>query len=389
MSRNGVVSELNGVRGIAILMVLLLHFGERPSGVPRIFTAPFALGWSGVDLFFVLSGFLITGILVDTRRATNYLSSFYARRFLRIFPIYFLAVVGYFHILLPLAHHEGLLRTFTDSGEIWYWCYLSNWYGAFTREVSLLGHFWSLAIEEQYYLVWPIVVFVTKRSWLRYVCLVTIGISFGLRCAFQYHHQIYPFMYVLTPFRLEPIAFGGLVAIIVRDEKWCSRMQNHLATVAGGAILVLLAVLLLTRDSRAQTALMVTLGFSSFAVIYSCLVFFAYTSSGSPRWLAVQLRRPCLMSFGVYSYGIYVFHAPIAAGQNFALLTIAERIPAHFHILLRAASKVFGVALSYGIALLSWHLVEKHFLKLKSKFSARRQPEDRSSEVLCAQAVGQ
>jgi peptidoglycan/LPS O-acetylase OafA/YrhL len=377
MSRNRIVSELNGVRGIAVLMVLLLHFGERPSGVPRIFTAPFSLGWSGVDLFFVLSGFLITGILLDTRQSTNYFSSFYARRILRIFPIYFLAVFGYFHVLLPIAHRYGLLRLYTDSREIWYLCYLSNWLAAFRSNpgVTLLGHFWSLAIEEQYYLVWPVVIFAAKRSWLPNICLATIGLSFGLRCAFQNHHPAYHFLYTLTPFRLEPLAFGGLVAIIVRDEKWCDRARNHFGVVAFGALLVLSGVLVLTRDAHPETPLMTTLGFSAFAIIYSCLVFFAYTNAGSSGWLAVQLRRPFLVSFGLYSYGIYVFHAPIAFVQNTALLTIAERIPAHFHILLWAASKVFGVALSYGIAMLSWHLVEKHFLRLKSRFSAQRRPE--------------
>src|ERR1035441_9132865 len=124
MSRNRVVEELNGVRGIAVLMVLLLHFGGRPPGVPRLFTAPFALGWSGVDLFFVLSGFLITGILLDTRRATNYFSSFYARRILRIFPLYFLSVFVYFHVALPTAHRYGAWLSSSNAPAIWYWCYL-------------------------------------------------------------------------------------------------------------------------------------------------------------------------------------------------------------------------------------------------------------------------
>ena len=390
MSNNTVVRELNGVRGIAVLMVLLLHFGGRPPGVPKIFTAPFALGWSGVDLFFVLSGFLITGILLDTRLATNYFSSFYARRILRIFPIYFLSVFVYFHIALPMAHRYGHWLSFDGAPEIWYWCYLSNWLDAFGQDHCLLGHFWSLAIEEQYYFVWPVVVFVTKRSWLRYVCVATIGLSFGLRCAFQDYNQIHPgFLYSLTPFRLEPLAFGGLVAIIVRDEQWCTRMRSHIGVVAGAALLLLAGVLLLTRNANHDSPLMTTVGFSAFAIIYSCLVFFAYTNAGSSKWLAVQLRRPFLMSFGVYSYAIYVFHAPISGYQNAVLLRIAATVPSQFHIFLWAASKLVGVVLSYGIALLSWHLIEKHFLKAKRRFSARGQPEAPSNGTSHPQLVAQ
>jgi len=364
-------------------MVLLLHFGGRPPGVPRILTAPFALGWSGVDLFFVLSGFLITGILIDTKPATNYFSSFYARRILRIFPIYFLCVLVYFHVALPMAHRYGHWASFDNATEIWYWCYLSNWPGALGWDHCLLGHFWSLAIEEQYYLVWPLVVFITKRHWLPYVCLATIALSLGLRCVFQHYNQLHPgFLYSLTPFRLEPLAYGSLVAIIVRDETWRTRMRSHSRLVAGAAFLLLVTVLLLARNANRDSRLMTTVGFSAIAIIYSCLVFFAYANAGSSVWLAVQLRRPTLMSFGVYSYAMYVFHAPISAYQNATLLRVAEHVPPKFHILLWVASKFVGVALSFAIALLSWHLIEKHFLKAKGRFEAHFRSEERLSPAL-------
>src|SRR5262249_57821933 len=114
--------ELDGVRGIAILLVMLFHFqGTRPHWIPKVLTYPMILGWSGVDLFFVLSGFLITGILVETRGAENYFSSFYARRVLRILPLYLVAVFLCFRVALPLARSFG--RDLDPGGplEPWYW----------------------------------------------------------------------------------------------------------------------------------------------------------------------------------------------------------------------------------------------------------------------------
>ena len=106
--RHEVILELDGVRGIAILLVLLFHLElSYPPGIPRMFFAPLLAGWSGVDLFFVLSGFLITGILIDTRKCRNYFSSFYMRRVLRIMPLYLLALFAYFAVALPVAHHFG------------------------------------------------------------------------------------------------------------------------------------------------------------------------------------------------------------------------------------------------------------------------------------------
>ena len=164
------IKELDGVRGIAILLVLLHHF-EPPAGLPTAIVAGAYLGWSGVDLIFVLSGFLITGILLDTRDSPNYFTTFYARRALRILPLYFLTTLIYF-------------RLEPNPLERWFWSHLSNWKSAFGQDVPALSHFWSLAVEEQFYLVWPLVVILSPKRAMPRVCLCRgefVGIAMPLR----------------------------------------------------------------------------------------------------------------------------------------------------------------------------------------------------------------
>ena len=222
------IPELDGVRGLAILLVLLFHFGARPQGVPRLLTGLFALGWTGVDLFFVLSGFLITGILIRTKECSNYFRSFYARRALRIFPLYVLTIVAYFYIALPIAHHFGKWSSWDNSLGTWYWLHISNWQSSFGNEVPLLTHYWSLAIEEQFYLLWPLVVFFLPNSKLPHICIMIIAVSFGLRCIFQVQLDLYPSLLCrLTPFRLDALAFGGLLATIVINDSLCSAIESR------------------------------------------------------------------------------------------------------------------------------------------------------------------
>jgi peptidoglycan/LPS O-acetylase OafA/YrhL len=205
----------------------LLHFQEaRPSSIPRILGAPLLLGWSGVDLFFVLSGFLITGILVETRRAGNYFSSFYARRILRIFPLYMLSIFAYFSVALPLAHYFGHWQDLNNNLQMWYWLQLSNWRSAFGQDVPLLTHFWSLSIEEQFYFIWPIVVLLVRPSWLVYVCTAMILTPLGLRLAYVNKSFGWEFLHRLTPFRIDSLAVGCLIALVVRDKKWLRIIGN-------------------------------------------------------------------------------------------------------------------------------------------------------------------
>jgi peptidoglycan/LPS O-acetylase OafA/YrhL len=153
---------LDGIRGLAVLGVLIVHADvllNTTRQVEHVLVVLSEFGAYGVDLFFVLSGFLITGILLETKESPKYFSSFYARRFLRLFPVYYgyLLVVA---LIFPALHH-AIRTSMTDYGGGWGWylAYCSNWKPGHGASDPCLGHFWSLAVEEQFYLLWPAMIF--------------------------------------------------------------------------------------------------------------------------------------------------------------------------------------------------------------------------------------
>lgn len=187
------VVALDGLRGLAVLFVILYHVNSTAWGttfLDRIVRAPLKIGWAGVDLFFVLSGFLITGILLDTRESPNYFRSFYARRALRIFPLYYLVLTASLLItrftpalnyVLPIPHDR-----------IFYFVYLNNWWPLLrdTWHANIIGHFWSLAVEEQFYLLWSLCVFLVSPKLLKPVAAVGILSALAIRLALYAHSGV-------------------------------------------------------------------------------------------------------------------------------------------------------------------------------------------------------
>ena len=165
------VPALDGLRGIAVLLVLIHHFSGIPAaglGVPTGFYREWlrfaTIGWAGVDLFFVLSGFLITSILYDAKGpALAFFKNFYARRALRIFPVYYVLVVFMLFLLPWIIPGEEAASAKLRDNQLWLWFYLRNIqsladFQSLIGTGHLVGHLWSLAVEEQFYLVWPMVV---------------------------------------------------------------------------------------------------------------------------------------------------------------------------------------------------------------------------------------
>jgi peptidoglycan/LPS O-acetylase OafA/YrhL len=394
------VAALDGVRGVAVLLVLVYHFilygGPRPQlGAHPVFYNVALSGWIGVDLFFVLSGFLITGILYDAKASARYFQNFYARRVLRIFPLYY-GVLLVVLVVLPqvFSHSErlGLLRQ--DAG--WYWTYLANvkiarsGWGPFPA----LGHFWSLAVEEQFYLVWPVVVLLLSRRSLLYACLACLIASCLLRAGLhQTGHSVAA--YVLTPARADTLGLGAFVALVLRGPCGVARLRRWSPIVLATAFAGVVGIFR-WRGPDYNDPVVQTLGFTSLACLFAALVGVAVSSSGRslPQRL---LGAPLLVLFGRYGYGLYVFHhlllffKPKGVSSAIFPTILGSDVPA------RVAFATVGIGLTLGMAMVSWHAYEKQFLKLKRLFpysatpghSARHSPEvkDPCRQVVTSSAV--
>ncbi|WP_175545106.1 acyltransferase [Variovorax sp. OV329] len=359
------IRALDGIRGTAILLVLFYHLGNSVGGefnYSSKLQAVAGLGWMGVDLFFVLSGFLITGILYDSKRNAHFFKNFYARRALRIFPLYFSALL--FLLLLRTAWpHLGL---YGKSSDLWLWVYLSNFviavqgFGAF----GLMDHFWSLAIEEQFYLVWPFVVFSLSRGTAMKVafcmCLVAPAMRIALALASGDNSAA---SYVLSPMRMDSLAMGALLALAIRgpDPVDVRRLvRPALAAIAvAGPLLVL--ILWYTRDVTPHSLPMETVGLSAVALLGVSTIVLA---------LATPLRHVfehgVLRWFGKYSYGLYVWH-PILWVIIFHS-DWARSLRGGSGVEQMLASVAVAVAMLLVFVMGSWHLLESQFLKLKVRF---------------------
>jgi peptidoglycan/LPS O-acetylase OafA/YrhL len=363
------IQALDGLRGVAILLILMLHltrWGQlhQTAGIDALYYRIALAGWVGVDLFFVLSGFLITGILLDAKGGPGFFRTFYTRRVLRIFPLYYTFLALFFFVLLPLFPALGLGDPAGEQG--WHWLYLQNFQLARDGwpEHLALGHLWSLAVEEQFYLLWPLVVFASSRRGLTMACLVIVAASPLIRIALHLQGNAVA-AYALMPARMDTLAFGALLAILARQPSGLVRVQRWLKPAGWGAAFALLPIAARHRGLYSEGLLVQAVGYSLLAVAFSAMAASAVTAAPASRTHRL-LAAPILVFFGKYSYGIYVLHQPLL--DCLARIGFSARVvPSVFGSGLPGLllfSVVGGIA-SVGLALLSWHLLEQPFLRLK------------------------
>jgi peptidoglycan/LPS O-acetylase OafA/YrhL len=368
------IPALDGLRGLAILLVMLYHQSIiRPAVLSdRIFARIFDFGWCGVDLFFVLSGFLITGILLDTKTSDGCLRCFYARRILRIFPLYY-AVVFFSLVVLPYLSHPKVASFGRIAGdELWYWSYLSNLSiaraGAWRH--GILDVSWSLAIEEQFYLVWPMLVLLLSSRALRWVCLGSIAVALSFRVSLLKWGADPISIYVLTPSRIDALAIGAWIAVSVREPAaGIARLRQIAAKLMLPLIVGVLVLAACNQNRRSQDApLTQAVGFTMVALLAgAALVIVVAAKQGS---LCHQVFNSRFMrTFGKYSYALYLFHLPLRALVRDTVLS-ADQFPQFMGSRIPGQLLFFVVSstLTLGAAWLSWNLYEKHFLRLKRYF---------------------
>jgi peptidoglycan/LPS O-acetylase OafA/YrhL len=369
------LEALDGLRGAAILLVMIYHFTDIPQvsglAVDHLYYLTAMLGWTGVDLFFVLSGFLITRILLASKaHGTRYFSTFYARRALRIFPVYYAFLIVFSAALAVLGPTLDVapqkLAAFGE-GSIWLWLYASNLHALATNaHVGLAtGHFWSLAVEEQFYLAWPLIVWLLSPRALFRAALVAIVAAPVVRAGLWTAGYAPVPIYTFTLSHMDALTAGAIGAVVMHTG--VTDIHRKIATavlgVAGGWAAVLLALFGPRPDIHPA---MYTIASTPLALSFGAAVFLVaarYEASSAGGILGSAFLR----FFGKYSYTLYIVHPALRALMAHffpePVLLFGSQLP------WQALFIVVCGGMSVAIAFASWHLFEKRVLSLKRLFS--------------------
>jgi peptidoglycan/LPS O-acetylase OafA/YrhL len=350
------IKQLDSIRAIAVLLVIIWHWVPRTTVISKLHT-----GGLGVDIFFVLSGFLITQILLDNRnKAENsqvprktVLKNFYVRRVLRIFPIYYLTILA----IIILNHRLSLLAT--RSEIVSDLTYINNFYVYFRKMWPAASpHFWSLAVEEQFYLMWPLLMlFLPKKFLLASIAgFITIGVVSQLMVS------DYQFGYVLTNTCFDCFGMGALLAyMVVYKTKGLSKFHK----LASGFALIGLVVLALDWHYN----LSIRFGRFIHAILSVWVISYIVIFKDRKTLLIRLLSNKLIIGIGKVSYGIYLYHVLyLYLGYKFwgshifpHLTFVGSQYLAWIFLLVNFWILYFG-------AWLSWRLIEMPFLSLKKRF---------------------
>jgi peptidoglycan/LPS O-acetylase OafA/YrhL len=395
------IPELDGLRGLAILLVLFYHYVESSPMLPSFVSSAGRLTWSGVDLFFVLSGFLIGGTLLNARESPNYFKAFYLRRAYRILPIYAVTLAAFWLIraLSQVEYSDNVSLQWLFSRPFpWYF------YATLTQNISMtydgvlgpawLGATWSLAVEEQFYLTLPFMTKYVRPRRLPYLLGIVILLAPVFRTLlrlFVTHGEVGT--YVLMPSRADALMLGVLAAFFLRTENglkalvagkkllyaaqgiflcgmvWMSLEPGALSDSQLAEILPITnpdaarsITIWQTFKSYAGTALS-SLNYTWIALFYLCMLLIGITQRQS--MLAGALRNPALISIGGIAYGAYLFHEPVL-GLCYAITTRGT-LPVITDFTTLAITSC-ALVLTVGLAKLSWAYLEKPLIGLGHKY---------------------
>src|SRR5882724_871717 len=359
------IPELDGIRGAAIGMVVFYHYLVETAVVQRgslswYLLVPARLGWTGVDFFFVLSGFLIGGILLDARNARNYFPVFYARRFFRIVPIY--AIFLFSLLLLTTLERAAVLPQWpwiTRDALPWY-SYLflvQNFWMGLTNSLSSPAATitWSLAVEEQFYLTFPVLVRFLSGKRLLQVVLEMIFLTPLVRAGlYLLKPNLSQAWFVLMPCRADALLFGVLVAIAIRNASWKDWLERHRKLLLLSIVLLLVVIPLATHMYYVAYGLeTASLGLTAIAALYALVL--AYVLIFPRSILGWFLRLKALTWLGSIAYGVYLFHQAILY-LTFGL--VFSRPPT-----ISSVREFFACVVAFGLTVtlcrLSWRFIEK------------------------------
>lgn len=365
---------LDGIRGIAVLLVMIHHAisaGSIQAGGPisSVILKLGKAGWIGVDFFFVLSGFLITGSLFRERGHSHYFRNFYGRRVLRIFPLYFIFLICTFLLLAPqLASWYGPAYDELKANQWWFWSSLQNLYLAKIGGTVLpVGQLWSLAVEEQFYFFWPLILlaFPIRRilNGAIGICLVEIV----LRAILVERGWTEEAIYISSLTRLDSLLIGGALAIYLMTADSIPALKRVVAVGLTFIVLALGCEVILDRGFRRDGMALQTFGLTTFACI-GALAIFSSISQNNNAVLNRLLSVRWLRLTGRYSYSMYLFHPPIFAGVRWAFGHWGLMLGSGPISWITATFALIGFICSYLAGGITWRLIEQPILKWRRYF---------------------
>ncbi len=364
------LKSLDGLRGVAILLVLLCHSLIDFPADTFLGKAVQSVGsstWWGVDVFLVLSGFLVTGVLLHSKEKPRYFRRFYGRRAVRIMPLYFLLLI----LLLwlgPLFSLWELPPALSGWNQLWYWSYLANIHFVLLppgADLFHTEHLWALCVEEQFYLFWPLLVLICSPKQLKGVAIGIILGSTLLRLGgWLFWDWSAVTLYKMTPLRIDGMAAGALLALLIRSPGFLGTRIRLAQVLMALSILGLLALGLPMRGLFRTPALL-ALGMPLFALMSCSLMYLLLSNTQSA--LNRVLQQSWLCFFGRVSYAAYLVQPFVIAGvksfwrDDFLPALAGSYVPG------RIVYTLLMNGLTLLLALLSWQLIEKHCLALKSR----------------------
>lgn len=374
----GRIPELDGLRGVAIGLVLIQHYfiyhaSVRPGSVFAYLQVPARLAWSGVDLFFVLSGFLIGGILLDAKSSANYFQVFYRRRFFRIVPIYAatLALAWGLNYLIKTGVAPRIAWMSREAISWWpYLFFLQNFWMSFLTAAGVfgIGVTWSLAVEEQFYLTLPLLVRFLSRRGLLAALAAGVMIAPALRVGlYVTHPHLYYSWFMLMPCRADSLLLGVTGALVMRDatcRAWLAGRQRLFSYIVLPVLLVGLAIFSLKAASAADFP-MLSVGFTWLAVYY--LVVLLYALLWRESWVSRCLRWAWLGWLGTIAYGTYLLHEFVLG----LLHGIIWSRPPLTSSLSEFCVTVIALGVTLAICRLSWINFEKPLVKIGHRVNYR------------------
>lgn len=357
-------SNLDGLRAIGILMVLAKHFfGE-------LINLQFC--WTGIDLLFALSGLLITGILIETKEDNKYFQKFYMRRILRIFPLYYFLIIVFTVYIFFITKHPGAFQYYKDHFAFFY-TYTQNWsyiYYGIPAE-GHLNHTWTLAIDEQIYMFWPMLIWLCKtQKQLMYLCGGLLVFSLCFRIGYNVYLTHYPspdpFAYMRhTLCRMDSFGAGSLLYCLIRfQNKWITR--KNMLFVSIGSLLLFMLFVLLDRSADFTGYFMRNFGFTLAGIHFTTWLYFAIAKKS--QFLNAIFSSSVLIYIGKISYSLYVYHW-------FLLILLLPKINqllfANFQIKTFLPGLIICLLITFVVSMLSYKYFEKPIIKIKRKFSYR------------------